>query len=61
MKVYCSECFRLINTKRDNIGRDDRIIVCSDCTQNLCAGVPNEKILDKLPKRFSKQRKRNNR
>lgn len=59
MKVYCSECFRPINTERDNVGRDNRLVVCPDCTQLRCAGVPKEKILAKLPKGNNKRRKRN--
>lgn len=37
-----------------------RPIICDECTMSICAGVPEEKIQKKLPKRFSKQRKRNN-
>lgn len=61
MKVYCSECFRPIDTKRNNVGRDNRLVVCPDCTQNLCATVPKDKILQKLPNGNFKQRKRNRR
>ena len=61
MKMYCADCFRPINTKRDNVGRDNRVVICSSCTQLLCAGVPKEKILARLPNRNFKQGKRNRR
>lgn len=50
-----------IDSKRDNIGRDNRLVVCADCMMNRCVKVPKNKILDKLPKRLSKQRARNDR
>lgn len=48
-KVFCSVCFHEIDTKRDNVGRDNRQVVCSDCTQRLCDGK-KDKVLDKAPK-----------
>lgn len=60
-RVFCSECHRPIDTKRDNVNPENRLIVCADCTMLRCAGVPKEMIQDKLPKRLSKQRKRNSR
>jgi len=60
MTVYCCECHNKIDTKRDNVSPENRLIVCPDCTMNRCAGVPKEKIQDRLLRRLSKQRKRNN-
>jgi len=61
IKIFCCECHKPIDTKKHNVGRDDRLVECSDCVAIKCAGVPKEMVQDKLSKKFSKQRGRGNR
>lgn len=57
MKLFCADCNNEIDTKKHNVGRDNRVVICDSCTQLRCEGK-KDKTVERLPKRNFKQGKR---
>lgn len=56
MKAFCADCHTEIDTKKHNVGRDNRIVICPDCVQIRCSGAPTKPLNHKRFKQGKRAR-----